>query len=609
MCGIVGYVGSRECLDIIFEGLAKLEYRGYDSTGLAVVGKDSKIYIEKSEGKLSKLRPLLKNLPQIASVGLGHTRWATHGAATTANAHPHVADKLAIVHNGIIENFRELKAECEAKGAQFKSQTDTEVILHVLIDLYKNNRDMKKTLLSLREKLHGAYSLGILVEDEPSTIYFVKEGSPLVLGYGEGENFFASDALAVVEHTRKVVFLKDGEMGRMTPTSIELWDEEGTSLEREPLTLDLSSFHIGKSGYKHFMLKEIHEQPAVMAKTIQRLVDVDKGTFNEAALGLDAIDVTKIKAIHIVGCGTAYLAGVIGKYILEPIVKVPVQVELASEFRYRDPWLNEGTLVIPITQSGETADTLASLKHAMEKGCQSLAICNVHFATIPRTAHGTLYMEAGPEIGVASTKAFTSQVLCLYILAHALAAKLKHDIPVSSVMEALKALPPQVEHGIGLGPVVEKISQTYYEVQNCIYIGRAANSSIALEGALKLKEISYIHAEGYACGELKHGPIALIDQHMPVIALCPKDRHYDKMMSNIEEVRAREGKIFGIGALGDLKFQSICQDFIGLPQSSDEFLQSIINVIPLQLFAYHVACKRGTDVDQPRNLAKSVTVE
>lgn len=609
MCGIVGYIGKQKCIDVVFEGLGKLEYRGYDSTGMAVMGADAKIYTEKSEGKLSKLRNLLVHLPKDSKSGLGHTRWATHGAATKANAHPHMSDKMAIVHNGIIENFRDLESELIKKGVTLKSQTDTEIVLHVLLDLYLVKKNMREALVALRNKIKGSYSLGILVEDEPNFIYFVKEGSPLVIGQSDGENMFASDALAIIEYTKKVHFLKDGEMGRISATSIELWDEYGVSFEREPTVLDISSFSVGKGGYKHFMLKEINEQPAVIAKTIQRFVDFDLGSFNESSLGLDAIDTSKVRAIHIVGCGTAYLAGLIGKYILEPVVNVPVQVELASEFRYRNPYLDQNTLVIPITQSGETADTLASLKHAIEKGCQSLAVCNVHFSTIPRTAKATLYMEAGPEIGVASTKAFTSQVLCLYILAHALAVKMQRKIQLQPMFEALKALPSQIEQSIGLGASVEKISQSYYEVKNCIYIGRSANSSVALEGALKLKEISYIHAEGYAGGELKHGPIALVDQHMPVVAICPKDRHYEKMISNIEEVRAREGAIFGIGAIGDHKFESICRDFIGLPQSTDEVLQSIINVIPLQLFAYYVACRRGTDVDQPRNLAKSVTVE
>jgi len=609
MCGIVGYVGKNPCVDLVFEGLKKLEYRGYDSTGVAVISDQAKIHTEKSEGKLTNLRPLLKNLPATATVGLGHTRWATHGIANTANAHPHVSDQIAIVHNGIIENFRELKSECLQKGVHFKSDTDTEVILHVMIDLLRVHGDMKKTLIAMREKLRGAYSLGILSEHEPDAIYLVKEGSPLVVGRGEGENFFASDALAVIDHTRKVIFLQDGEMGRMTASSFEMWDELGEVLHREPATLDLDSFRIGKGSYKHFMLKEIHEQPAVLAKTIQRLVNLDHRSFYDFSLGLDSIDVSRIKSIHIVGCGTAYLAGVIGKYILEPTLQIPVHVELASEFRYRNPWLDESTLIIPVTQSGETADTLASLKHAMDKGCQSLALCNVHFASIPRASHSTLYMEAGPEIGVASTKAFTSQVLCFYVLAHALAMKLARPFNADKVFDALKALPAQLEHAINLAPQVEKIASEYYESTNCIFMGRASNASIALEGALKLKEISYIHAEGYPGGELKHGPIALIDQHMPVVAICPQDRHYDKMMSNIEEVRARQGRILGIGAAGDEKFASICHHFIGIPQSQDEILQSIINVIPLQLFAYYVACRRGTDVDQPRNLAKSVTVE
>jgi glucosamine--fructose-6-phosphate aminotransferase (isomerizing) len=448
-----------------------------------------------------------------------------------------------------------------------------------------------------------------MCKDNPSEVYLLKQGSPLVIGLGEGENFFASDALAIIEHTKKIVFLQDGEMGVLTDSTFELFDDAGNTYSREPKILDLDEENVGKGGYKHFMLKEIHEQPAIISKTIQRLVDFDKKDFNYDSLGLSGIDFNKVKNIHIIGCGTAFLAGMIGRYVIESVSKIPCQVELASEFRYRDPYLSEDTLIIPITQSGETADTLACVKHAVDAGCQSLAVCNVMYSSIPRASTSTLYMEAGPEIGVASTKAFTSQVLCLYLAAHAMAKKVGKEVNFDSLLSCLKILPQEVEKAVNLGDHIEDISKSYYEDTSCIFIGRHVNSAIAYEGALKLKEISYIHAEGYPGGELKHGPIALIDKHMPVVSIAPLDEHYEKMISNIEEVRAREGRILGVGNEGDDKFEALCENYIPVPKSDCTVLQSILNVVALQLFSYHVAVRRGTDVDQPRNLAKSVTVE
>ena len=608
MCGVAGYVGKRESKQIVFDGLKKLEYRGYDSAGIACM-TNGKIHVEKAKGKLSGLRTLLANLPENSNVSIGHTRWATHGPATTENAHPHFASGLAIVHNGIIENYRELKAKLVEKGAVFKSETDTEVILHQLVEIRKTQPDMKKAMVELTGVLRGAFSLGIICEDNPSEIYLLKQGSPLVIGLGDSENFFASDALAIIEHTKKIVFLQDGEMGVLTENTFELFDDAGNTFFREPKILDLNEENVGKAGFKHFMLKEIHEQPAIVSKTIQRLINIESREFNDGSLGLSGIDFGKVKSIHIIGCGTAYLAGVIGKYVIESVAKIPCQVELASEFRYRDPFLSNETLIIPITQSGETADTLACVKHATNAGCQALAVGNVMYSSIPRASTSTLYMEAGPEIGVASTKAFTSQVLCLYIAAHAIAAKSSGRYDFEKFYDELKSFPQQLEQTINLSDLIEEISKDYYEDTSCIFIGRHVNSAIAYEGALKLKEISYIHAEGYPGGELKHGPIALIDRHMPVVSIAPLDEHYEKMISNIEEVRAREGRILGVGNEGDEKFKALCENFIPVPKSNSTVLQSILNVVTLQLFSYHVAVRRGTDVDQPRNLAKSVTVE
>ena len=608
MCGVAGYIGTKEAKQIVFDGLKKLEYRGYDSAGIACL-ENGKLSVEKAKGKLSNLRTLMEKLPAKANISIGHTRWATHGPATTANAHPHFHDGMAIVHNGIIENYRELKAELIEKGAVFKSDTDTEVILHQILDIRKTESDMRKAMIKLTNTLKGAFSLGIISESSPSEIYLLKQGSPLVIGLGEGENFFASDALAIIEHTNKIVFLQDGEMGVLTDKTFELFDDAGNVYSREAKVLDLDESNVGKAGYKHFMLKEIHEQPAVLSKTIQRFVDFDSKTFNLDSLGLSGIDFSKVTNIHIIGCGTAFLAGMIGRYVIESVAGVPCQVELASEFRYRDPYLSEGTLIVPITQSGETADTLACVKHAVDAGCQSLAVCNVMYSSIPRASTSTLYMEAGPEIGVASTKAFTSQVLCLYLAANAIAQIKGKKIDFEKLSSCLRTLPQLVEKSVNLSDLIENIAVDYVEDTSCIFIGRHVNSAIAYEGALKLKEISYIHAEGYPGGELKHGPIALIDRHMPVVSIAPMDEHYEKMISNIEEVRAREGRILGVGTEGDDKFASLCENFIPVPKSECTVLQSILNVVALQLFSYHVAVKRGTDVDQPRNLAKSVTVE
>jgi glucosamine--fructose-6-phosphate aminotransferase (isomerizing) len=542
---------------------------------------------------------------------MGHTRWATHGAPTTQNAHPHVAGDLALIHNGIIENYRELKAELIKDGYTFKSETDSEVVLHVLSRELKSTPNMKDALLKTISRLEGAYGLGILWAGEPDALYLVKQGSPVVIGTGEGENYFASDALALLPLTKSVIFLNDGEVGRLTKSSVELWDFAGKTLKRAPAVLNWTAASAEKQGYRHYMLKEIHEQPAVVANTIARLVDPVTGKIDTKEMGIDELDLDHLKSIVYVACGTAYYSALISKYSVEQLVGVPVSVELASEFRYRDPYLDKGTLVIAVTQSGETADTLACIKHAAAKGCQTFAVCNVRFSSIPRASKATLYMEAGPEVGVASTKAFTSMVLCHYLFGLAISQK-KNRIAkpaYDQAIQALKQLPNAVDRAVNTAGIIEEVAAKYYEASNFIFMGRGPSFMVALEGALKLKEISYIHAEGYAGGELKHGPIALIDKHMPVVAIAPFDSHYEKMISNVEEVRAREGVCIGVGDLQDDKFKDLCQDYIPCPQIKDAALQTILSVIPLQLLSYYVAVKRGTDVDQPRNLAKSVTVE
>ncbi|MCX6123150.1 MAG: glutamine--fructose-6-phosphate transaminase (isomerizing) [Proteobacteria bacterium] len=597
MCGVVGIVGKGPCVKTIFEGLRRLEYRGYDSAGIAVLNEGS-VHLIKEEGKLSRLEPHLGELPNLARIGMGHTRWATHGAPTTLNAHPHVTKELAIIHNGIIENYRELKAELLQSGVIFKSETDSEVVLQLLTRELAAGSVMKQALIKTVARLQGAYALGIMWAGDPTSLFLVKQGCPVVIGVGDGENYFASDALALLPHTQKVVYLNDGEIGILTKESVALIDFAGKSVKREPSILNWSASAADKAGYRHYMLKEINEQSAVAANTIARLVDFKTGEINAKEMGLDQIDFSRVRNIIYVACGTAHYSTLIAKYSVEQMVGVPVAIELASEFRYRRPWLDKHTLVVAVTQSGETADTLACIKHAAAHGCQTYCICNVRFSSIPRTSQATLYMEAGPEVGVASTKAFTSMVLCHYLFGLAVGKA-----------RALKLLPGFVDRAVNAAGLIEDVASRYYESSNCLFLGRGPSFMVALEGALKLKEISYIHAEGYAGGELKHGPIALVDRHLPIVAVAPQDHHYEKMLSNIEEVRAREGIVIGVGEINDQRFRELCKDYIPCPQIPDECLQSILSVIPLQLLAYYIAVKRGTDVDQPRNLAKSVTVE
>lgn len=610
MCGVVGFVGVRPGVRTIFEGLQRLEYRGYDSAGIATIS-GGQIYSVKSDGKLLRLEPHLAALPEASFIGMGHTRWATHGAPTTQNAHPHVLGNLALIHNGIIENYRELKKELLDAGHTFSSETDSEVVLHLLSRELKTTPNIKDALLKIIPRLRGAYGLGIMWGGEPDALYLVKEGSPAVIGTGDGENYFASDALSLLPLTKSVIFLNDGEIARLTKNSVDICDFSGKQVKRAPSILNWTAASAEKQGYRHYMLKEIHEQPAVLANIIARLVDPSTGVMDTKQMGIDDLDLTKVRSIVYVACGTAYYSALISKYSVEQFVGVPVSVELASEFRYRDPYLDQHTLVIAVTQSGETADTLACVKHAVLRGCQTFAVCNVQHSSIPRTTKATLYMEAGPEVGVASTKAFTSMVLCHYLFGLAIGQKKKllaADI-YEKAIQALKQLPSAADRAISTAGLVEDVSAKYYEAGNFIFMGRGPSFMVALEGALKLKEISYIHAEGYAGGELKHGPIALVDKHMPIVAVVPLDSHYEKMISNVEEVRAREGVLIGLGDLHDDRFKSLCQDYIPCPQINDAALQTILSVIPLQFLSYYIAVKRGTDVDQPRNLAKSVTVE
>lgn len=610
MCGVIGYVGEKPCVRFIFDALKKLEYRGYDSAGISVC-YEGQIHVEKEQGKLSNLEAHLDRLPQQAVVGMGHTRWATHGIPNKDNAHPHAAEGVILIHNGIIENYKELKDELIREGVKFKSQTDSEVVAQLLSRELKKGTAPKESLLKVTRRLKGAYALGIIMEKDPQALWVMKYGSPLVLGLGEGENFFGSDAMTFAGIAQRAVFMNDGECARLTKNSIEYFDADGKTLPLNPIQLNWNIAAVEKQGYRHFMLKEIHEQPSVVANTITRLVDRFNYSFNEQELGLKEISLDKVKRINIVACGTAYYAGMLGKYFIESLARIPVNVELASEFRYRKPYIDANDLCIAVSQSGETADTLASLTHAKSTGCQIFSVCNVRYSAIPRASQSTLYMEAGQEIGVASTKAFTSQVLCLYLWALAVAEKRGHATraQVQEAIDQLQTLPVHMENAIVHKELIEELAHKYYEFPNFIYVGRGQMYPIALEGALKLKEISYIHAEGYAAGELKHGPIALIDRHMPIVAIAPRDEYYEKSFSNIQEIKAREGLVIGIGKPDDHELKELCRDFIPCPHIDNPAFQAILTTIPIQFLAYYVAVKRGTDVDQPRNLAKSVTVE
>lgn len=610
MCGIIGYIGTKPCVDFLYNGLKKLEYRGYDSAGIATVN-DGSINVIKTEGKLANLKPMLESLPKTASVGLGHTRWATHGPPTTNNAHPHVIPELAIVHNGIIENYQDLKSGLVAGGVKIKSDTDTEIVLHLLHREYDLLKDMDKAIQSLIPKLRGAYSLGIINPKEPDSIFLVKQGSPLVIGLGDGENYFASDAAALASHSKKTIILKDGQYAKVHADRIELKTFAGAKLDPVIVELEWSEDAAEKGGYAHFMLKEIHEQPIVLAKLAHSLVNLETSELKFDALGFDSLDIDRIRNIDLIGCGTAYLSGVIGRYLIERIAGLPANAELASEYRYRDPYLSDKTLFIAITQSGETADTLAALKLAKERGAQIMSICNVPHSEIPRLSDANLKMQCGPEIGVASTKAFTAMVLSQILFAAGLGIKrgTLSQKDFEATVDDLRTLPHHIQTILDQSSLVNEIAHAYCESANFLFIGRGENFAIAYEGALKLKEISYIHAEAYGAGELKHGPIALIDPFMPILAIAPQDRYYDKTIANIEEVKARKGKIIGVGAKGDKQLEGLCNHVITCPQVESSAIQAILNTIPLQLFSYYVALLRGTDVDQPRNLAKSVTVE
>jgi glutamine---fructose-6-phosphate transaminase (isomerizing) len=605
MCGIVGYIGEKQCSEILLDGLKKLEYRGYDSAGIAVFNNE-KSEIIKAKGKLNELNKILNENTITGTTGIGHTRWATHGKPSNENSHPHKSGKVTVVHNGIIENYMELKESLLSKGREFSSETDTEVFAHLIDENLKNGDSPVEALKNCLEKIRGTWALAILI-DGFDYIIAAKNGSPLILGYTDSEGFLASDIPALLPYTKQMIFLEDGDIALLKYNKIEVFDEKLNIIERKTEFINWNMIMAEKGGFKHFMLKEIFEQPRSITDTIRGRINKDK---DEIFLENFDFDMKKIKKIIIVACGTSYYAGLTGKFLIESIARIPVEVDLGSEFRYRNPICSDEDLLIAISQSGETADTLAACKEARKKGTPIYAISNVLNSQITRIADSTFYTHAGPEIGVASTKAFTSQLAALYLIAIYL-GKLKQTInkdETTELINELTSIPSKINQIISQCSHLNVISRRYSKASDFLYMGRGVNYPIALEGALKMKEISYIHAEGYPAGEMKHGPIALIDENIPVVVIATQGEFYEKIINNLEEVRSREGRVIAIATQGDTKIGNVANDLFLIPEVNYLF-QPILTVIPLQLIAYYTADFRGNDVDQPRNLAKSVTVE
>jgi glucosamine--fructose-6-phosphate aminotransferase (isomerizing) len=614
MCGIVGYVGSRDAVPVIVEGLRKLEYRGYDSAGIAVVANDC-LTRRRSVGKLRNLEENLRAEPLAGAFGIGHTRWATHGRPSEENAHPHAdcTGNLVVVHNGIIENYLSLKSRLAAAGHRFVTQTDTEVVAHLVESLYQGS--LEEAVRAALRELEGIYALVLLHRGEPQTLVAARMGPPLVVGLAEGEHFLASDIPALLPYTRDFVFLDDGDVVTVTPHAMRLTDAQGRPVERKPTRINWDPVQAEKGGYRHFMLKEIHEQPRAVRDTLLGRIGLEEGEVHLEELGRAAEELRRARRVLLLACGTSWHAALVGKYLLEQVAHVPAEVDYGSEFRYRDPIVNPETLAVAISQSGETADTLAAFRQAKQQGALPIAICNVQGSMLTREAAGTLLTHAGPEIGVASTKAFTSQLVALALLTLHL-GRLRGTLTAArcrELLEGLARVPHLMEDALRVSGRMEEMSKFFAQKSDFLFLGRGINYPIALEGALKLKEISYIHAEGYPAGEMKHGPIALIDDEMPVVALVPPGRTYDKMLSNIQEVKARGGKVLAVTAQGDSRVRDVLDlkagDVIVDVPPVDEVWSPLLNVLPLQLLAYHTAVRAGRDVDQPRNLAKSVTVE
>jgi glucosamine--fructose-6-phosphate aminotransferase (isomerizing) len=620
MCGIVGYVGNKQVVPLIIDGLRKLEYRGYDSAGIAVVNENHDLEIRRAEGKLRNLEETIRLSPLDGTYGIGHTRWATHGRPTEENAHPHrdCTGRVVVVHNGIIENYLQLKERLRHTDHRFVTETDTEIIAHLIEEHLRQTHNFEEAVRSAVVELRGIFALSIINADEPDTIIAVRQGPPVVIGLGDREFFVASDIPPILHHTRDVFFLGDGELALINKDAVRVTDFEGNAVQPSIQRITWDPIMAEKGGFKHFMLKEIYEQPRSVRDTVQGRISLDTGrVFLDEMANITESDFKRFTSIKIAACGTSWHAGLAGKYMIEQLARVPVDVDYASEFRYRDPVMDEKTLLLVISQSGETADTIAALREAKELGARVLAICNVQGSMIVREADGTILTHAGPEIGVASTKAFTSQMVALYLLGLYL-GEVRGTLSEEEARfhaQELAELPVKLEHLLNDSDGIEELSKEFFRSTDFLYLGRGINFPVALEGALKLKEISYIHAEGYPAGEMKHGPNALIDERLPVLFINTREGgnraselRYEKTHSNIVEVKAREGIVISVLTEGDTMSSVVSDHVIEIPASSD-LLSPILSIIPLQLLAYHIAVRRGCDVDQPRNLAKSVTVE
>jgi len=617
MCGIVGYIGNREAVPVIVDGLRRLEYRGYDSAGVAVFSGDQRLDVRRASGKLRNLEEVLRNKPLAGSYGIGHTRWATHGRPTEENAHPHrdCKGQIVVVHNGIVENYLALRKQLTAEGHQFVTETDTEVIAH-LVEKHLNG-SLENAVRSALKEISGVFAIGVISSSDPHKIVAARSGPPVVVGLGENEFFVASDVPAILSYTRDIIFLNDGDVAVLTAEGVRFTDFDGKIVRRPVSHILWDPIMAEKGGYKHFMLKEIFEQPRAIKDTLLGRVGQESGRVFLDEVDIPEADFKAFEQVKIVACGTSWHAGLAGKFIIEKLARLPVEVDYGSEFRYRDPIIQPNTLTVVISQSGETADTLAAQREAKQKGSKTLAICNVVGSMITREAAGTLITHAGPEIGVASTKAFTSQITALIILGMYIGqvrGTLSKDAACTLVQEMMQ-VPGKLEHVLSQTAIYDELVKDFSRAQDFLYLGRGIHFPIALEGALKLKEISYIHAEGYPAGEMKHGPNALIDENLPVVVLATRDPeseesrvHYEKTLSNIQEVKARSGKVVAIACEGDEEVAKVADYVITIPLTR-ELLLPLLEMIPLQLIAYHIAVKRGCDVDQPRNLAKSVTVE
>ncbi len=622
MCGIVGYIGPKVAQEFILEGLRRLEYRGYDSAGTATIDKNNSIEITKSVGRIATLGQELAKAPSEAGIGIGHTRWATHGAATYMNAHPHVGGEefLALVHNGVIENFAELRTDLQQKGYKFVSETDTEVVAHLLAHIVREmqaeangkvltHQDGMTAIKDAVKRLRGTYGLAVIFKQWPDAIFAARLGSPLVIGIGDKEHFVASDASPLVGYTEQIVYLADHQVACVTADSLEVSHRDQGLVVHDVQQLLLEAQDVQLEGYDHYMLKEIFEQPKSIADTMRGRLNDDNASPVFGGLNISPQQLRQVKRIVLTACGTSWHSALVGEYLLEEIAQIPVEVEYASELRYRNPPMDPSTLLFAITQSGETADTLAALREMKRKGHSTLAICNVVGSSIAQEADGGIYLHAGPEIGVASTKAYTSQCMALVMLALYL-GRLRYVSYNAGrrLMDKVRQVPDAVETALKTNDKVAEIAKKYHKCNNFLYLGRNYNFPTALEGALKLKEISYVHAEGYPAAEMKHGPIALVDETCPSVFVMPQGFIYEKVMSNLEEIKARGGPVIAVAAEGDERVAEVADDVVYIPQV-EEFLQPIVSVIPLQLLSYHIAILRGCDVDKPRNLAKSVTVE